>query len=181
MQTLYAIQTSVPTQRFGGAEARGCLFCLGQLSCSGAALSSCDREHMAHKAYHIYLLALYRKASLQSSDLGEHTQMPVGYNSKRRLLKFQKFHRSSEEGKITPPQGQEGRLPGGSGQDVGVGRMERCSPGLRALRCPLSPCTPPALPTASVPPSSCTSRQRRELGKGLCGVTAYFSKLMSLT
>lgn len=83
------------------AEQRHVAVCFvwGSFHAAAAALSSCDREHMAHKAYHIYLLALYRKASLQSSDLGEHTQMPVGYNSKRRLLKFQKFHRSSEEGK----------------------------------------------------------------------------------
>lgn len=152
-------------------------FVWGSFYAMAAVLSSCDREHMAHKTYRIYLLALYSKASLQSSGLGGHTQVLVSYNSKRPLLKFHKIHKSSEEVKITSPGGQEGRLPGGSGQDVEAGRMER-SPqdsGTCNVHFLLLPSSPP--PPTPPMPSSCPSHQRRELGKGLCWVITYFSKL----
>ena len=40
-----------------------CVHCLWQLACHDTGLSSCERIHMAQKAYHLYSLTLSRKVA----------------------------------------------------------------------------------------------------------------------
>lgn len=130
---------------------------------AAAVLSSCDGEHVAPQSPLHSPPA--QKASQQSSALAEHTRVLVNYNSKRPLPTSYNFHQSSEEAKITPPGGQEGRLPGGSGQDVEAKRMERSSPGFRAPQCPLSSCTAPH-PYTPPPPHAFLLHLTPEEGAG---------------